>query len=538
MQGIASANRDIADLREQLISTTRAAATPAENVLASAREVALALSHLPNIRNATASCAQDLASAMRGLTFLSNIARIDRSGRVVCAALPKSVGMSISDLPAWRTIASQQDFVVSGMMASRITHRNVVLGLLPLHSDAGRFEGALNVAIEASWLNNVLNGSPLPSGSVMAIFDRDRNLIAATNADIARAIFARPPSQSSAPSLRTATDKSGMSWVYATADLLGPNICVGFAIPETTLYGQAYLHAMVDILLPIVMILLTWAAIWIVTDRQMTRWIIYLRRVSAVYRSGHYALRPSLEGAPREIQILGDAMAQMAQSIDSRDRSLREAVAQKTLLINEIHHRVKNNLQVVMSLLSLQSKRLKDEAAREALRDTRSRINALALVHRTLYEVNVPDTVDVKRLLEQLAEQTSEAFGGESRNVQVITDVAPCRVPGDVAVPLSLFAVEAMTNAFKHAFPDRRGGTLRLVLEPVDDDRLRLAVEDDGVGYCHDTDMQSNLGARLIKTFGEQLGGAPRICSDAGRGTTAEVIFPDPVRHCEKAASD
>ncbi len=361
----------------------------------------------------------------------------------------------------------------------------------------------------------------------MAIFDRAGNMIASTNADVARNVFARRRPQDGDTAVRTTRDQSGMAWTYATAALLGPNVYVGFAMPDTRLFGETYRRASIDILLPFAMLLLTWGAIWIVTDRQLTRWIIYLRRVSATYRSGHYLLRPAMEDAPNELKLLGDALSEMAGAIHERDRSLRDAIAQKSLLIKEIHHRVKNNLQVVMSLLSLQAKRLKDPVAQEALRDTSTRINALALVHRILYEIDDENTVDMQKLLDQLAEQTSEGFGGEARDVRVTTDIVARSVPSDMAITLSLFAVEAVTNAFKHAFPDGRDGTIRVVLETVDDRRLRFTIEDNGVGF-DGADAPSSIGSRLIKTFGQQIGGVTQVRSVAGKGTTVEIVFPDP----------
>ena len=532
MQGIANARRDVADLHEQLISTARAAATPAENILASARDIALALSHLPDVRDGTAQCSADLTSAMRGIAFIGNMARANASGRVICAVLPKTVGVDVARLPAWHTVTTAQDFVVAGLTNSQVQHKPIVLGLLPIHDSAGRFDGTLNVAIDVGWLNKVLNSSRLPHGSVMAIFDRTGNMIASTNADVSRNVFARRRPEDGETAVRTTKDQDGMSWTYATAALLGPNVYVGFAMPDTRLFGETYRRASIDILLPFAMLLLTWGAIWIVTDRQLTRWIIYLRRVSATYRSGHYLLRPAMDDAPSELKLLGDALSEMAGAIHERDRSLRDAIAQKSLLIKEIHHRVKNNLQVVMSLLSLQAKRLKDPVAQEALRDTSTRINALALVHRILYEIDDENTVDMQKLLEQLAEQTSEGFGGEARAVQVTTDIVARSVPSDMAVTLSLFAVEAITNAFKHAFPDGRDGAIRVVLEAVDKHRLRFAIEDDGVGF-DDAEAPSSIGSRLIKTFGQQIGGVTQLHSAAGKGTTVEIVFPDPARRAD-----
>ena len=527
LQGIANARRDVADLHEQLISTARAAAAPAENILASARDIARALSHLPDVRDGTAQCNADLAGALRGIAFISNMARANASGRVVCAALPQTVGVDAGRLPIWRTVITAPDFVVAGLTSSQVQHKPIVLGLLPIHNAAGRFDGTLNVAIDVRWLSGVLKSSRLPRGSVMAIFDRAGSMIASTNTEVSRTVFARRKPEDGEAVVRTAKDQNGMAWTYATAALLGPNVYVGFAMPDTRLFGETYRRAAVDILLPFAMILLTWGAIWIVTERQLTRWIIYLRRVSATYRSGHYQLRPAMDEAPNELKLLGDALSEMAGAIHERDRSLREAIAQKSLLIKEIHHRVKNNLQVVMSLLSLQAKRLKDPVAQEALRDTSTRINALALVHRILYEIDDENTVDMQKLLEQLAEQTSEGFGGEDRVVRITADIVQRSVPSDMAVTLSLFAVEAITNAFKHAFPAGRDGTIRVVLETVGTRRLRFAIEDDGVGF-DDADAPSSIGSRLIRTFGQQIGGVSKIRSVVGKGTTVEIVFPDP----------
>ena len=144
---------------------------------------------------------------------------------------------------------------------------------------------------------------------------------------------------------------------------MGNSIFVAFAMSESRLFGPTYLHVGLDFLLPILMIGFAWVAIWLATDRQVTQWINYLRRIAAAYRSGHYAIRPDLAEAPVEFRLLGDAMSEMAEGIQDRDRRLREAVDMKTTLIKEIHHRVKNNLQIVMSLLSIQAQQVKDAGA-------------------------------------------------------------------------------------------------------------------------------------------------------------------------------
>jgi len=257
----------------------------------------------------------------------------------------------------------------------------------------------------------------------------------------------------------------------------------------------------------------------------VTRWIFYLRLFAAAYRSGHDALRPDLGTAPPEFQLLGVAFSEMAEGIEIRDRRLHESVNIKTTLIKEIHHRVKNNLQIVMSLLSIQAGQVKDPTARDALLQAQTRINALALVHRILNELEDQSTLDLRQLLEELCRQIGEGIGAE--NVRVAVDVPSRVVSGSVAVALALFTVEALTNIFKHAFPLERQGVIRVTMEKLGDGNLRLTIADNGVGFV-DGEAAKSVGSRLIKTFGLQLGGVSQVRSVAGEGTVVELIFPDP----------
>jgi two-component sensor histidine kinase len=412
----------------------------------------------------------------------------------------------------------------------------VIIAMLPLHDAAGRFAGAVSIVLDIRWLDDMLRVRDLPEGAVVAVFDHTGAVMASNETTVAETIFSHAPTNLSAQNrLETARDSEGDSWAFATSALVGQSVFVGFAMREAHLFGPTYLHAGTDFLMPILMIAAAWVAIWIATDRQVTQWILYLRRIAAAYRRGHYAVRPVLESAPAEFRALGTAMSEMAAAIQDRDNRLREAVAQKTVLIREIHHRVKNNLQIVMSLLSLQANQLRDPAARDALTQAQVRINALALVHRILHEIEDQATVDLKRLLDELAHQVTGGLSGEGSKLSVETDIVPREVSGDLAVPLALFTVEALTNIFKHAYPSGRApGRIEVSLREVEGDKLRLAVKDDGVGYNAGATGRS-IGSRLIQTFGQQVGGVSTIRSNEGAGTTVEVVFPDPDKRQDNA---
>jgi len=200
-------------------------------------------------------------------------------------------------------------------------------------------------------------------------------------------------------------------------------------------------------------------------------------------------------------------------------------VDMKTTLIKEIHHRVKNNLQIVMSLLSIQANQVKDMGARDALLQAQTRINALALVHRILNELEDQSTLDISQLLDELCHQIAGGMSNDKIKVEV--NVPSRVVAGSVAVALALFTVEALTNIFKHAFPGDKQGVIRVTMKPVPDGKLKLAIADNGMGFVLDETGKS-VGSRLIRTFGLQLGGVSSVHSEPGQGTVVDLVFPDP----------
>jgi len=516
----------MADVQDRLVETAAAAATREDNIFASAEQITRTLAALPAVRSGSTGCDADLANARGGSEFAINITRIDKTGHVICSAIASGIGLNVNSLPIWKTMQTGRDFRLSEETTSQISHLVVIVGMLPIYSRDGQFDGAVTVALDVRWLEYMARTRDLPHGSVAAIFDRDGKVIASNNAKIASAIFRDQHHIANAQHpLYSGTDSSGHSWTFAVTPMLRKNIYAGFAMRDRSLFGATYVHVGTDFILPFLMLALTWMAIWTVTERQITRWIIYLRRISGAYRTGHYNVRPLLADAPTEFRSLGEGLAEMASSIQDRDRALREAVAQKSAIIREIHHRVKNNLQVVMSLLSLQSNQLKDPLAQEALRQARARINALAQVHRILYEVEDKATLDLKRMIEDMTTQTGETFGGDRKDVSVACKLSSVEVSGDQAVPLALFTVEALSNAFKHAYPaGHRGGTIHVTLTPAGNERYRLAVEDDGAGF--DCEAKNNsMGPRLMRTFAQQAGGESSLRSAIDNGTTAELVF-------------
>ena len=215
----------------------------------------------------------------------------------------------------------------------------------------------------------------------------------------------------------------------------------------------------------------------------------------------------------------------MADGIVARDMSLRESLAQKDTLMREIHHRVKNNLQVITSLINMQQRALTDPAARAAMSDTRQRITALALIYRALYQGPDLRRVDVRQFLEELVGQLGVGEGGRPAPIRTELEADDLEIDPDKLAPLALFAVEAISNARKHAFGPE-GGSIKVRFRVVADE-VTLEVQDDGRGEA-DALPTAGVGRTLMSAFARQLRGHTEVEPAPDRGVRVRLTFPRP----------
>ena len=203
-------------------------------------------------------------------------------------------------------------------------------------------------------------------------------------------------------------------------------------------------------------------------------------------------------------------------SVGTAKVELVERLERKDKLLTEVHHRVKNNLQIVTSLLTLKSHEFGGPSAQAAMADTLSRIRAMALVHQMLYEQDDGGAIQFGLYLNRLTEQLATAYGCGDRITLRAVSLTSAMIALDSAIPLAIAMSEAVTNAIKHAFPDGRRGEVRLSLER-DGSALVLSVKDNGCGLA-DTAVPGRLGAglSLIRALAQQAGGSVTLRSEAG----------------------
>lgn len=229
-------------------------------------------------------------------------------------------------------------------------------------------------------------------------------------------------------------------------------------------------------------------------------------------------------GAMRREETIRQQLEGANRLLEDRTTALETALGEKDLLFREIHHRVKNNLQVVHSLLTMQSLRFPQPELRDAFQETFDRIRAMGLVHELLYRQDQADRVDFAAYLETLCRSLASSHGTAERGIEIAVEATPGQLGLNTAIPAALIVNELVTNALKHAFPGDRPG--RIVVRFQSRDRgWRLIVSDNGVGIPEGLAprRRAGIGLTLVDTLAGQLGG--RVMKRIGDGASFEISF-------------
>jgi two-component sensor histidine kinase len=474
------------------------------------------------------NCAQRLAEVSQRIPGYQNLIRFDRIGRVACAGGTVPADPLRQTRPWFQRLAAGDSLVITRDAGATYATVPALLAAVPARDRAIGFDGALVAVITLESLAPRTADRSLPEEAEVALADGEGKYINATDKEA----FPILPADWRAKALKQgslvwyARDERGDRRVYSAAPLVGDELFVVLSARSGGLFTWATLNPLTSIVFPILTFILALVAVSVVTERVVIRWIAYLQRIAALYARGRLTVRPvQAEQAPPEIRDLAETLEDMADAIVGRDASLRDSLAQKDDLMREIHHRVKNNLQVISSLLNMQQRALSDPAARAAMSDTRQRITALALIYRALYQGPDLKRVDLRAFLEELTAQLIAADGPHGAQVRTDIHVDDLVIDPDRLAPLALFAVEAVTNAQKHAFAGR-GGALTVNFT-VRGEEAELEISDDGEPP-EDALTSSGVGRTLMTAFGRQLRGRSEVVRNATGGVTARLIFPTP----------
>ena len=479
------------------------------------------------------ACGRTLAGAIRPFPVYASLVLFDARGKAVCGSDAAHLPEDAAQEEYFRMAVETKTAFLSGYVQPAETPVPILMLAQPVANSAADITGVLALGIRLDGLNESERFLSLPMEGVVYLLDRDGRTLHSVTVPADLGAGGLPPAETIGRILAgqarifEAGARDGITRVYAVSAVESGSLFLLVGAPKS---GTSWADR--DLIAQVALVFAIWVsgvlAAWLGTRFLVTRWTQRLLETTSALSRGDLSARAELEGAPAEIRQLGDTLAEMAARLNSRQDELKAAIGQKEEMLREIHHRIKNNLQTVTSLLNLYSREAKSEAAMHSLQDVRIRVQALALVHRHLYESPENSSVNAKALVSELCQLIQLSSGVARARVAILADVAAVEIGIDRAVPLALLVTEVVADTLRRAFPNGRSGTVRVSLAPIDGADLRLSIRNDGIRRDApaqgETAPDLELSASLVRGFATQLGA--RESAPAADGAEVAFIIP------------
>jgi two-component sensor histidine kinase len=493
-----------------------------------------------------AKCHDRLASVLAlQVARYSNLAALRADGSVLCSARPAPANAPglLQNAAALRRLLQigrdRQTFALGPVWTSALTGVQVIPAIYPVMS-AGAVQGFIYAGLRVDWFSTPF-GDLIPAFPALWIMDRTglvTQIAGAGAVDLPKPdILRRLESQSLVIDAASAT---GKPYSYASQSL-GDDFTMILAYPASVDRQVARTVLIRRVAQLGVLLLLGLAAVAFGVHVALCQPLTRLSEAVGLWRGGGAFEPGKLGDPPNEVRALAGSFAAAVLAISEQEARLSAAMEQQELLMKEIHHRVKNNLQIVASLLNLQASRIRVPEARAEFASARDRVRALATLHRHLYSQGEVHTINMPVFLTELCGQLFQAMGEtEGKRIKLNIESSPLQMSSDQAVPLSLIVTEAVSNALKYAFPGGRHGLVTIRLHS-DGETAELVVEDDGVGipagkHESETGPRDGIGITLIRGFARQLGGELTVEEKAGTRYTLRIKMQREIDETDIAA--
>lgn len=491
-----------------------------------ARELLAELAADPVVFGAGAGCAPRLEEAAAEHDAYRHLAVLRGAGEPLCSSADGSRDLMLGRHEILNDVRDSGAFELSGVITYEDGEPAPILAAAVPVPEARGEAASLVLTVDLADLIGAMRSLDLPADSVAVLVESDGALAQAGDRGDAAASPRLPPPDAlerliEAPfrSLEIA-GRDGRERRYGAAPLASDRLFIVTGIPTNEPWSWLNRQLLTAILGPLGVAFLAILTIAVATEVLINR---HIRALAADMR-GYVVDAPlthHLRRMPDELAALAAGFAALIARVDEREERLKASLREKEGLLREVHHRVKNNLQLVNSLLALRRRRTTSAVAVEAMREAQTRIRALALLHRNLYQQDDVAEVELASFIGDLCRLVEETARDEAE-IDLELRVAPMRMNVERAIPLALFLVEALSNAFAHAFDDRARGRITVALQAAADDGAMLEIADDGVGFDPEAAAARNgLGLTLLRMLAREVGGELEVVS--GDGTAVRV---------------
>ena len=526
---IADQSRASAEL--SLIAVTEQASAAERRVIQEAFGAAEALTSIVRLRrDDPEECTDFMKEYKQASDIYSLVGFIDLEGQMTCSSTGQS--HDFSQIENFRTLLADPVRRAMPVMQGAISKQVITLINAPVY-EGGELIGFMALSIPQGAINARREAGAQYSNLAMMTLNKQGHILTTENGlETAKSEY---PSDVNLSLLTTAEPKVflsenglGEERAYAIVPIVPETVFALSVWPRDTPFLDTGVSTRLSALLPIVM----WVASLIVAFWALNRLAInHIRKLGRQMR--RFALNRTLPretlgpSVPTELVEMEGAFIGMAESILRDEATLEDSLRQKNILLKEVHHRVKNNLQLISSIMNMQIRQAKTEDARFVLRRLQDRILSLATVHKNLYQNDNLVRVDASELLREIVNQSLSIALPAGSDIRIDQNYDKIDIDADDAAPLTLLVSEAVTNALKYVSTVQPGeGFIALKLSYTAPERALLEVCNT-IGNPEQVKSGTGLGSRLILAFTRQLNGQVEV--DSGKGVyRMRVDFPVP----------
>lgn len=439
---------------------------------------------------------------------------LNDKGEAVCGVDSK---LSVAEFPEWEEFRIVPRFTVGPVRVGRITKNEIVVAYSPIPSRSKDMFGlAIGLRIES--LRRIIE-TEVNEDHPFALLGDNGGVIATRDSDGKRWL----PEDSggllgNGTRIERRTGADGIARDYIAHPLVPGEVWALTGVNTVSLWSLMVGPQGLAIITPIVLWAIAVGVAFIAIDRLVTRHVSYLQRVAERIGEGEFETEiRRFDGAPQEIRRLGLAIGQMARSISERETRLKDLLGTQKSLLLEVHHRVKNNLQMISSLMNIQLRRVRSDQEREVLQLVQDRIHGLALVHQNLYATERLDHVALDQLVRDVCDHLATSLKPVKSEVHFRHELDHVTVDASIATPVALFLTEAIGNVFKHGLSQAGVSEIDVRLLTPDETEFVLTVANEKRASASGASPEpatgtaasgtNGLGTRLMMGFAKQLGG-------------------------------
>lgn len=454
----------------------------------------------------------------------------DAQGTARCASSPTAVGMGFADREIFQLVRDTRKFTVGSQLASRVTPNAVIPTALPI-LQGGEFRGMCAIGISLRSFADLVTPAAATDQIAVSLVDR-RGSSLAGSPEAARVL---PVAVRLAAAIvggqKAFRDygQDGQLYEFRLLPLAETSIFVVASAPVVEGL-PALLADWGGFVLVVLALAAALLAVWFAADRWCVQPLRYIRDFAdRVARGDDMKLESRRPWGP-ELSSVAEGVRAMAAAIASREAELKDGLEQRDHMLREIHHRVKNNLQMISSLLNLQAGEIRSPRIRRFFGDAQNRVLTLSILHRHLYERSSWALVDFQQFISDLVRQISVGRRSPDRPQPRYQIRAPIMAVGpDIAIPIGLIVTEAVSSALNRSFENVTAPEIRI--EAADEaGTVELTIEDNGAGGGGSlgSGARGGFGLTLIRGLAMQLGGEAQISAREGGGMRVAVTFPMP----------